>query len=64
MSQMLDNFINGNRSDVRAQLHKLGKRDAILAVIDLLEDSFDRDGVALDDIAATLDDVRRLVEAM
>lgn len=65
MSALLDNVINGNRSDARAQLHKLSKRDACLAVIDLIEDLLDvngRDtfGGVSDDIA----DVRRLVEAM
>ena len=65
MSAMLDNLINGNRSDVRAELHRLSKQDAILAVLDLLEDLLDHYG--RDTFGGIADDfytVRSLVEAM
>jgi len=64
MSRMLDNFINGNRSDVRADLAEMPVKDACLAVVDLLEDLLDRDGVLLDDADANFADIRRLLEAM
>ena len=62
MSQLLDNFTNGNRSDARAQLHKLTKRDAILAVIDLIEDLLDARGDAY--AGEDIQNVRSLVEVM
>jgi hypothetical protein len=67
MSALLDNVINGNRGDARELLRKKTKKDAMLAVVDLIEDLLDanpdvtHDGFA---ITSTLDNVRSLVEAM
>ena len=64
MSQLLDNVINGNRSDARSMLKCMTRAEAMRAIIDLIEDLADHNGASdsmLDDV---LNDVRSLVEPM
>jgi hypothetical protein len=65
---MLDNFINGNRSDVRANLAEMPVKDACLAVVDLIEDLIDQSGEDpgdnVDLLPSVFENIRQLLEAM